>query len=128
MSCWLILFSLPGDPAESLSQQSEASGKDPGQEEQEVCVEGLPLPCGLAEFTVLPSGVADVTSPKWEDSPLENLGLNTHEGLLAPATVMGVSLAFQHVSWAGSHSSRTSASGFAIPTGSPEPLPGCCLL
>lgn len=90
-------------------------------------MEGLPLPCGLAEFTVLPSGVADVTSPKWEDSPLENLGLNTHEGLLAPATVMGVSLASQHVSWAGSHSSRTSASGFAIPTGSPEPLPGCCL-
>lgn len=53
---------------------------------------------------------------------------HTHEGLLAPATVMGVSLASQRVSWAGSHSSRTSATGFAIPTGSPEPLPGRCLL
>lgn len=53
---------------------------------------------------------------------------HTHEGLLAPAPVMGVFLASQHVSRAGSHSSRTSASGFAILTGSPEPLPGRCLL
>lgn len=92
-------------------------------------MEGLPLLGGLAEFTVLPSGVADVTSPQWEDSPLENLGPNTHtRGAVSTCYLMGVSLASQHVSWAGSHSSRTSASGFAIPTGSPEPLPGRCLL
>lgn len=79
MSCFLAnSVLLAGDPAESLSQQSEASGKDAGQEGQEVCVEGLPLSCGLAEFTMLPSGVADVMSPKWKESPLENLGLNTH--------------------------------------------------
>lgn len=52
-------------------------GRDAGQEGQEVCVEGLPLSCGSVEFT-MPSGVADVMSPKWKERSFGNLGLNTH--------------------------------------------------
>lgn len=42
-----------------------------------MCVEGLPLQCDLGEFTLL-LWAADVTLPKWEESPLESVGLNIH--------------------------------------------------
>lgn len=56
--------------------QSEASGENPGTEEQEVCFEGLALLCYLEEFPV--RLWATDGPPKWEDSPLENLGLNIY--------------------------------------------------
>lgn len=72
---WLIPFSLPGEPAESPSH-SEASGKDPGLEEQEVYDEAC-LCCVTLETSQCFSGLFP-KRPKWEESPLESMGLYIH--------------------------------------------------
>lgn len=72
---WLIPFSLPGEPAESPSH-SEASGKDPGLEEQEVYDEAC-LCCVTLETSQCFSGLLP-RRPKWEESPLESVGLYIH--------------------------------------------------
>lgn len=62
---------MPGDPAETLSHRVRPAGRVLG------CTEGLSLLCDLSEFTVL-LWAADVTLPKWEESPLESVRPNIH--------------------------------------------------
>lgn len=83
MRCFLANSVLPAlviDPAQDqgiTESQSRAKGKNLGSGKQEVCFEVLPLLCDLGEFTVL-LWASDVTLPKWEESPLESMGLNIH--------------------------------------------------